>query len=1172
MNTKQLKPFTQKARNILLDGVRTRMFFWGFDEKLGIIEEPEQIPGGVIFREEIYNDTTLFSKWGKLKKQVANHTYKDVVEEAAYTWFNRLMAVKILEKNGFESPLLQYRGEADVPALLDNARNGIMPFLNNEEKQKVREHILNGNEEAAFGILLVGFCRKHPLLNRVFGGIDDFTELLLPNNLLSRDGIVELINRNGFVAEEDYKQVELIGWLYQFYISDRKDEVFKGFKSNKKARKEDIPAATQIFTPKWIVKYMVENTVGRVWLDHQPDSGIREEMKYLVESHNEAADEIIQEVKQLSLLDPAVGSGHILVTAFDLYIPMYKEVGYTTRLAVREIIKNNLFGLDIDKRAAQLARFAVLMKAASYDPDILREEMVPNIYSMPEPYFFDRNDINEFLIPDLDNASNTIPKEEKANQLADALRLMLQAQNLGSIMIFDLPDETRQSIATCYDYWKKGSHEGTLNIAQQGWWNNLQPYLEPLLLLTTQYPCVVANPPYMGQKNMNSELKEYINKNFLDSKTDFYSVFMELMINKVKSDGLMACITMEGWMFISSFESLRDKILRNYTIISLAHFGWHVLGIAFGTATFIIQKSKKNILSEFSYLSIDDINQESNEPNVFPVKNNNLYSVLYQTLFNEIPSTRIGYWIKEGFLKIFKQKQLSELYEPKSGVLTGKDNLFVRNWYEVNYLKINFKLKSYENMLANNPKWIPITNGGPFKKWYGNLNNIVNMENNGNDIKNLKENNFRLRNPKYYFREGINWTLFSSSDFCVRYSPQTTLFGNGSRTFFPKKEHLNYLLALFNTKIVQFVLKLYNPTNNSVNEDIASVPVIFEKRDRIDYLADQCIYISKQDWDERENSWNFQKSPLLNNSPSIEFSLNNWLKKASKDFFQLHSNEQELNKIFIDIYGLQDELTPMVELKDITILKDELDYNKLKKLYPPYEGKLVPVKQDVVLQQFISYSFGCMMGRYRLDKPGLNIAHPEPTHEELSSYNFNNNIFQIDEDAIIPMMGSDSAFPDNIVNRFKNFVQVIWGEETLTQNLNFINSCLGMDLEKFLTEKFWDYHKKVYQKKPIYWLFSSPGGSFKVLTYMHRMDKYTVQKIRLNYLHRHIEFLTARLQEAEAGQANLREIDKLNKAIIDCKDYDKILKPLSDLQITFDLDDGVTVNYAKFSGAVAPLK
>jgi hypothetical protein len=1180
MNTTKLKPFAQQARKILMESVRLRMLYWGFDGTNNDAPEPEAIPGGVIFRNEVYNDTSLPGKWQQMKVRINSHTFPDAIEEAAYTWFNRLMAIKILEKNGYEDAQLSYDGT--VPALLAKARNGIMPFLGENEKQKVREYLLNGDEENAFGVLLIGYCRRHSLLNRVFGGIDDFTELLLPNNLLTKGGIIELLNINGFVQEEDYKQVELIGWLYQFYISEKKDEVFKGFKENKKARKEDIPAATQIFTPKWIVKYLVENTVGKTWLDLHPDSEVKAHLKYLVENDSGKPTllEGVDEASKITLLDPAAGSGHILVTAFDLYMLMYKEEGLTTRQAAREILKDNLFGLDIDKRAAQLARFAVLMKAAGYDQGVLNENVLPHIYSMPEPVHFNREHLEKFLYEGYEGP--TLDRDGILKDLNKGLLLMRQAQNLGSIIQFDLQDDTLKQLKLRYQSWCDSEEKGKLTLDELSWWKPLADYLNPLCVLLGKYTCVAANPPYMGQKNMNGELKDYVNKYYPESKADLFAVFMEtcwaLAINSCR----VGMINQHSWMFLSSFEKLRQKILIQDKIESMLHLGPRLFeelsGEVVQSTAFVLKKNAThNEGNTANYYRLTDYRSSVEKQNAFE-KQENLFRNIPQAQFFKIPQSPIAYWVSVQTLGVFESsKTIEDLFTIKQGLATCNNDLFIRQWSEVSRHNIGFNLTSKE-AASSLFKWFPYNKGGGFRKWYGLNQYVVNWHKGGKDIHEYNKipltfSGAPVRAKQYYFNEGLTYNLISSGgSFASRYIEKGFVFDVGGSMIFNNghtDEMLQNLFALTNTKVSSYFLNIINPTFNYQVGDVGKIPFrnYKAKMDIGDVLE-----IAKLDWNSRELSWDFKHSPLLNGSCNLKVSFDKWHKLIDDSFFKLHAQEEKLNDQFISLYGLSNEISSQIPLKDITILQDELDYGRLEQLQAPFVGQLVPIKNDVIMQQFISYVLGLLMGRYRLDKLGLNIAHPDPTNEELASYPYNGHHFVIDEDAIIPLVGEDSPFAHNVVRRFKDVMVAVWGEDTLTENINFLNECLGMSYEKFLVEKFWDYHKKVYQKKPIYWLFSSSAGSFKVLVYMHRMDKFTVQKIRLNYLHKYTEYLGNELEKMKASSAANRTVDKLEKAIQDCREYDKILKPLADQQIVFDLDDGVTVNHAKFKPAVVPIK
>lgn len=1185
MNTNSIKSFAKQARLMLLHGVTQRLTFWGFDEAGQNNQTLDPIQGGFIFRGVVYTDTTLPRKWNALKTRLkTKQAVLDVREEAAYTWFNRLMAIKILESNGYIEPTLAFAEGMRTPVIVQNAKNGIHKLTKGSDKELLLEYLQEDKEEQAFGLLITDLCHRNQVLEKIFGRIDDYTEILLPNNFLQKDGLLDLINSDA-IALEDYKEVELIGWLYQFYISDKKDEVFAGFKKNKKARAEDIPAATQIFTPKWIVKYMVENTVGKVYLDYEPTSSLKSEMKYLVvndsdeiRSSSGVEKAIISDITELSLIDPASGSGHILVTGFELLFKMYREEGYTAKQAVDNILEHNLFGLDIDDRAMQLARFAVLLKAAQFDADVLNRGLIPHVYSFPEATSFTTEELQSFL------GSEGITYTA---ELKEALKLLNQGKNVGSALKLSLSNAAIQLIQQQYQTWKQRDQQAALNFEQSSIWNRLQSFLDVLILLTQKYHAVVANPPYMGQNSMNGELKAYLNANYPRSKSDLFAVFIESMTDLLQPNARVGCITMESWMFLSSYEKLRTHILDNYSIESLIHLGWHIIGIAFGTATLVLEKSKPTKKGEYSYLEISDINMSTNTPYQFPVINNNRYNIKNQSEFKLLPNNIIGYWGSEKVLELFAEKKLNEVIITREGMATADNKRFLRNWSEVNYQKIGFNCGSEEESISYS-KWFPYNKGGKYRKWFGNNDLIVNYANNGFEIKNnidpiskrIRSHNY---NGKYAFKEGITWSALTAGNLSVRFSPKGFLFDSKGAMGF--SEYIIELLAFLNSKVSSKILSIISPTKDYKVGDIIQIPLKdFFHEKTIEKFSQKAVKVSKEDWDSRETSWDYKKSPLFNQSVSLSNAYSTWQEQVSNDFFQLHANEEELNRIFIDIYGLQEELTPEVALKDITILQEELDRNALEALEPTFreQGKeaiILPIDKAEVISQLLSYCVGVFMGRYRLDKAGLNIAHPNPTEEELASYTYNSHPIEIDKDAILPLMGQDCAFPDDALVRTKDLVHAVWGEISLTENINFIHDALGMDLHKWLTEKFWGYHTSMYKKKPIYWLFSSnvkkpQNAAFKVLVYMHRMDKYTVQKIQRNYLYPHQEYIKREIEKLTEHEENLnkhemKRLEQFRNWELECRDYNEVLKELANQQIEFDLDDGVTVNYAKFEGAVA---
>jgi len=1183
MNTALLKTFGQKARTLLIDGVTRKLQYWGFDIDGNITEQPEALPGGYIFREAVYDDSQVPRLWRNLREAVSREGLQEIAEKAAYIWFNRLMALQILGKNDYEQTLLApVSQDEQTPLIVKKARGGQYDFLNRQEQERLKRTLTDYEKETqSFAILLIGFCHSTTLLNRVFGSIDDYTELLLPDDILSSGGFLDLLNNGDYITDEDYKQVELIGWLYQFYISEKKDQVFKKFNDGKKAEAKDIPAATQIFTPNWIVKYMVENTVGKIWLEKHPNSPIRESMQYLVEAadNNEVLEAIIEEVKYLKLLDPASGSGHILVEGFELLYKMYLEEYYPADEAVESILQNNLYGLDIDLRAAQLAQFAVLMKAAQYHPDILKKDINPHIYAMPAPVHFTKEDIQSFL------------GEEGAvyvKPFHDALHLMLQAQNLGSIMQFDISEEARTYILQQLTQWQERKD---LDLLQQELLTKLTPFLRVLEVLTQQYEAISANPPYMGQKNMNGHLKTYVNNNYPRSKSDLFAVFMDLCYRLLRNNGRYGMINQQNWMFLSSYQDLREQLLANQTLESMIHLGPKTFdelsGEVVQNTTFISQK-KNGKNAKGVYYKLADYKSNLLKKEAFEKKINEFKNVP-QINFSRISGSSIAYWASKNILDLFQLKGLKDFAITKQGLATGDNERFLRYWFEIDENKFTKSIRSFEDSLNENISWVPYSKGGEARKWYGNHELVVFFQNGGKVIRGFKDENgnekSRFRGYEFYFKEAITWSLTSSNDFACRFRPEGFVFDINGMSAFPNSEvQIADLLGLLNSKISTCFLSLINPTLAYQVGDVSRIPIKLSEIGNISSLVSGSIALSKTDWDNKEVSWDFKFNPIFaTKQTNIDLSLQSWLKNVSDDFFQLHKYEEELNRTFINIYGLEDELQPNVALAEITILQDELEFESLNKLTPPYKGQLLPIKKDILIQQFISYSIGCFMGRYRLDKPGLQIAHQNPAIEELEPYTYTSpatgerHQVEIDEDGIIPLMGSKGNFADDAYNRLRQFLIAIWGEATLTQNINFMQDCLNQDLEDYLVKKFWSYHVRTYSKKPIYWLFSSKKGAFQALVYMHRMNRFIAEKLRDKYLLKHIQFLEQEIGRMEGNLTALtkndqKKLDQLRKDLQECNDYDLLLKDIATKQIEFDLDDGVTRNYELFKGVVAPIK
>jgi hypothetical protein len=1255
MNTNNIKSFAKEARLLLLEGVFQRLKYWGFQEDGTNKENLQTTQGGFIFRTNPYTDVSVPPKWHKLKAKLKNkQDVKDVVEEASYTWFNRLMAIKILEANGYIPKQLGYTEGSRTPLIVQNAKRGEHNITKPAEKELLIEFLKEDKDEEAFALLITNLCHTNTLLHDIFGRIDDYTEILFPQNVLKIDGLLDLMNSDAIIAE-DFKEVELIGWLYQFYISDKKDEVFKGFKKNIKARAEDIPAATQIFTPKWIVKYMVENTVGKIYLDYEPDSDLRDQMKYLVQNDSDTAvsssvvenKALITDLTQLTLIDPAAGSGHILVTGFELLFKMYREAGYNAEKAVKNILQHNLYGLDIDDRAMQLARFAVLLKAAQYDAEILEDPIMPHIYSFPEDtlgnfftqtYYsrsqsnwpdllgmqlaepisieweetkknktkthkvtFKKGDVlNEAMVDLLqlhcDEAIATDYSQElelfwgdyekpyNYSEFFYAIKLLRQGKNLGSAIKLNISSEVYIHINEQYHNWILKENVAELNIEETSIFNLLKPFLDVFLVLANQYKAVVANPPYMGQKSMNDDLRLYLFSNYPLTHGDLATVFMDVSFSLLAKDGVYSMINQASWMLKPSFKILREDLINKsdniLSIETLLYLGPGVFeelkgevvqSVCFSIASRKAQLPKLYKLNRFktshdkevAFLSGDVIPYEKSIRD-----------------FDAFSGKQFGFWLKKELLEDFDLNPIRKYGDAKQGIKTGENKRFIKNWHEVSNLKMH-------------QKWFPVEKGGEYRKWYGNNNFILNWEKDGYEIKNFKNEKGKLRsrpqNLSFFFTEGITWSTSAGEKPSFRLSSDIFGFESSGSKFFVNGPvySLEHFLGFFNSKVTKYIIEVFAPGIGFSEGSIKALPFLQIPNINLGIIKSKginSIKISKTDWDSRESSWDFMQSPLVNEGNTLKQAYQNWQNSATQDFFQLHANEEELNRIFIDIYGLQDELTPEVKLKDITILQEELNGKDLEALESAFRDKgkdaiSLPINKTEVISQFISYAIGIFLGRYRLDKPGLNIAHPNPTEQELSSYQYNGQNITIDDDGIVPLMGEDSAFPDDALVRTKDLLLTIWGENALTENINFLRDALGMDLQKWLTEKFWGYHTSMYKKRPIYWLFSSnvkkpQNAAFKVLVYMHRMDKYTVQQIQRKYLYPHQEYIKSEKdklaqEEDSLNKEQQKDLELLRDWEIECRDYNEVLKTLANQQIEIDLDDGVTVNYAKFEGAVA---
>lgn len=1201
MDTNRIKRFATEARNILKAGIAAKITTLGFDKNGNVAEEhrPQLMQGGSLWNEQLQTEG-FYYQWMSLYNRIQQKGISEVYEEAAYTWFNRLCAIRILQKNNLCSPVLAYADAARTPVIVDEARQGHIPQMKEGLRQRLVE-LLDDDTKVTeqFAILITAWCHDNPIINKCFGSIADYTELLLPNNILAAGGFVDMLNHTEFITDEDFQSPELIGWLYQFYISERKDEVFakKG-----KFEADEIPAATQIFTPNWIVKYMVQNTVGRIYLDNNPyETQLQKKWRYLVEHSEKPSNDTIlryNELEDLKIADLACGSGHILNECFDLLYDLYIAEGYGRGEAVENIFSHNLTGIDLDTRAKQLSQFALLLKACQKDAAFADAHCMPNVLTMPKPWN------KETQGPILDMLHIYFQGEatnEQKEEIAACFDLMQNADSLGSIMKFDISESTRLLIKQATDYWC--SQEIVPEEVR-----TQMPTFKLILALTEKYHALVMNPPYMGGGNMNSVLNKYVKDFYEEGKSDLFSTFMILAIDRLESKGKYGMINMHSWMFLASFEKLRRSIINSYQVENMLHLGTRTFvelsGEVVQNTAFVIT----NYIPTHKGVFYNLCNGDCKEKEAWFLTHKSNSHVLDQKAFLNIPGTTFAYWLSEKYFEIISSNiSLGDISEPRAGLQTSDNLRFLRIWTEVDFRKIGLNL-SREVALKSTFKWFPHNKGGETRKWYGNRDIIINFENDGKELKYWLEHNPKdpttkswsrnLRNYPLYFNEGLTWGGMGNT-INVRYSPQGSTFDTSGPMLFSDKA-LCYILGLTNSKVFNEFVSIFAQGLSKGSGHFAKVPFIQKNSDIIETISKKNINISRNDWDAHETSWDFQRNELLSIdtstymenidykiekhfeetgehisiSPaapklsSLEWRMEQYKTKWERKFMQLHKNEEELNRQFIDIYGLQDELTPDVPLNEITILQQgEIDVT----------DNGITWNEDAMTKQLISYAVGCMLGRYRLDKPGLHIAHPNPTDEEIAPYEYNGEQWEIDDDGIMPLMPNDCGFSDNASARFADFIRVALGNEEHVANLNYVEKCLGKPLEQYFVKDFWKDHKKMYQNRPIYWLFSSKKGAFQVIAYMHRMNAYTAERVRSKYLLPYIEHLEAEIDKLDARRAELstkesKQLQALQKQLDECREYHERLQVVAEQAISFDLDDGVVVNYAKFGDILQKIK
>lgn len=1240
MNKSSLKIFAIEARKELMEKMRTRLEILGINkngiEKAKVIGKEVEVKGA-LYPKESYD--SLIRKY----KQIG---YEELIEESAYTWFNRLTALAFMEVNGYiEEKMIFNNGIKNEPAIIDNYYE--FEFFKNldsdlqKELHNLRDENTPNSIEKLYSILMEEKCEDlSNIMPFMFKKKGTYSDILFPTGLLMENSLLVRL-REEIGAEAP---IELIGWLYQFYNSEKKDQVFEALKKNTKIAKENIPAATQLFTPDWIVKYMVENSLGKIALE---STGINESLKnnwkYYIDSELDKNSEKIK-IEDIKILDPAMGSGHILVYAFDLLFEMYENLGWSTKESVLSILKNNIYGLEIDERAGQLASFALMMKA--------REKFSRLFSALKREEDFK---LNTLIIEESNSLSERIKnriKDNNLNNLNEIIQEFEDAKEYGSILKLESID--KELLEREFNLLKESfnnNEQETLIFNEDEIIIDINEELELIgnlikqhITLVNQYETVVTNPPYMGGKGFSPKLKTYVEKNYKDSKSDLFAIFIERCNEFTKKDCYTSMITMPSWLFLSSFESTRSYIISNLKIQSLLHMGRGIFGIDFGSVAFTLKKElpnkekgsyyrlhKRNFQhiyyndiekiflnskEDFNYKYNFDLYRDDEGVNIIPnFSIENGQQIKFQAKqkdFEKIPGSPIAYWVSDKVREIFEKNQkLGEVGEAKVGLQTGDNNKFLRLWNEVNYNKIGYNMSNSEEALESKKKWFPYNKGGEFRKWYGNQEYLVNWENDGYEIKNFYDGKGKLRsrpqNTEYYFKESISWGLITSAGSSFRYFPKGFIYDITGMSYFNNSKDFISLIGGLNTKITKNLLEILNSTLALQIGDFIKLPNLKIEDERIKILTQQNIDMSKEEWDSRETSWDFKKLSLID-SKDLKTAYENYCNHWRDNFVQLHKNEEELNRLFIEIYDLQDEMDEKVAFDDITILKKEAkivqidnsipkEFSTEAEKYLYNRGVSLEFNKDELVKQFLSYAVACIMGRYSINKSGLIMTNSDDILE-LSENKFIvkgtdgeirqeiESKFLPDEFGIIPIT-DEKDFSNDIVEKVKEFIKFVYGEENLKDNLNFIAEALGNKdnnsaeeiIRAYFIKDFYSDHLQRYQKRPIYWLMNSgKKNAFSCLFYMHRYEPLTVARVRADYLIPYQEmlenkrkFIERQLSDDDISAKEKKNIEKqlkeLDTLLKELREYANEVKHIAEQKIPLDLDDGVNVNYEKL-GAI----
>lgn len=1154
MDKNAIKKFAVWARTELIARVSLKGVEYGITEDNIEDANADSVCGKVLTADEKKQRQALIA-------EINDKGYKQVMEEVAYTWFNRFSALRFMEVNGYlPSHVRVFTDEENnfKPQIITEAIHLDLDGLDMEKVYALKD--AEKTEELYKYLLIVQCNALNKILPGMFQKIADYTELLLPDNLLREgsiiDKMIDMIPEDNFDIRSENGQIEILGWLYQYYISEKHDEVVN-ISNKEPVKKEDIPAATQLFTTDWVVRYIIDNSVGKYWIERKPNSTLREQLEYFVSPKNGEISYIEDNItpQEMTIFDPCMGSGHFLVYAFDVLMKIYTEYGYSEREATAEIIEHNIFGVDIDVRAAQLAYFAIMMRARQYDRRFFSRGVQPHVYAIVESGHTDKDgkkhkNYDEYALEYFCNG------DVKLKTAMDTIiRELHDAKEYGSILTV-----TQQSWSALYDRFAEITED--INMSRDMALKELLPLVEVAQTLSTKYTVVATNPPYLNK--YNSKLKDYLTDNYKDYSGDLFSVFMFRNFQFCKKSGYSGFMTPFVWMYIKTYEKLRKHIIENKGISTLIQMEYS----AFEEATvpicaFVLTNDKSKKVGQYFDLSkfVGGMNiQKEKVLDAIHHPECTYFHDFDQDNYKRIDGSPIAFMASEKLLRIFETAEpLKKIAEPKVGLQTAKNDVFLRLWFECNYNKIGLGYRKLSDTEEGIHKWLPYNKGGSFRRWYGNREYVIDWLFNGRAIR--QNPGAVIRNPQFYLKPCITWSDITSAAFSGRYCEGGFLFDVKGSSGFPQMKNLYYVLGFLNSKISQKCIKILNPTISTQVGDMARIPVYFDenKKSEIDASVKKCIDCSRNDWDSFETSWDFQHHPLLRKVPTIAEAFGQWRAECDDRFNQLKANEEELNRIFIDIYGLQDELTPEVEDKDVTVRKADLGRD---------------------IRFFISYAVGCMFGRYSLDADGLAYAGGEWDASKYAS-------FAADKDNIIPIC-DDEYFEDDIVGLFVKFVKTVYGADTLDENLKFIADALGGKVQpkdvirNYFLNDFYKDHCKIYQKRPIYWLFDSgKKNGFKALIYMHRYQPDTIARIRTDYVHEQqaryrtaITDLEQRIANASTGERVKlnRKLTTLQAQDTEIRTYEEKIHHLADQMISIDLDDGVKKNYAIFQDVLAKIK